>query len=279
MAYFLKKPFKMSPNSRVNLVHFHLEEVRVLLPDHPFNRASPNGGFRPPRLYSAAVDGTGSASLCPERVFVTRIPLLTGPTPEDAAAAVIQFRLNLALNSSSSHHQFCFIRNKPAADDGGQNYVDPAPNRGPNYIPDLNVSPPNETAPTTDFVGVIKSQNISRFTDYVVWYLGEYLSDEEVAEYKKILSSKSEAEIGNLDSIRIWNILTLEAEIQKTLVTKGLVEAPMRFDDLQFPPPKELLPIPEKGGKAAKKARYCGVVGMDEPKSPIPEAGDSDSSD
>ncbi|PQQ17611.1 hypothetical protein Pyn_02658 [Prunus yedoensis var. nudiflora] len=267
----------MSPSSRVDLVHFHLEEVRVLLPDHPFNRASPNGGFRPPRLYSAAVDVTGSASLCPEKVFVTRIPLLTGPTPEDAAAVVIQFRLNLALNSSSSHHQFCFIRNRPAADDGGQNYVDPAPNRGSNYIPDLNVSPPNETAPTIDFVGEIKSQNISRFTDHVVCCLG--WSDEEVAEYKKILSSISEAEIGNLDSIRIWNSLTLGAKIQETLVKKGLLEAPMSFDDLQFPPPEELLPIPEKGRKAAKKARYCGVVGIDEPKSPIPEAGDSDSSD
>ncbi|PQQ00935.1 hypothetical protein Pyn_03979 [Prunus yedoensis var. nudiflora] len=255
MAYFLKKPFKISPNSRKNLVHFHLEEFRALLPDHPFNRASPNRCLRPPRLYSAAVAGTWSTSLCPEKVFVTSIPLLTGPTPEDAKAAVSQFRLNLALNSTSSHHKFCFLGNVPAADDGGQNYVDPAPNRGSNYIPDLNVS----------------RRRMRRRR--------RRISDEEVAEYKKILSSISEAEIGNLDSIRIWNSLTLGAKIQETLVKKGLLEAPMSFDDLQFPPPEELLPTPEKGRKAAKKARYCGVVGIDEPKSPIPEAGDSDSSD
>ncbi|CAL8123382.1 unnamed protein product [Prunus armeniaca] len=177
---------------------------------------------------------------------------------KDATAAIIQFRLNLALNSSTSHHQFCFLENGAAAGDGG----------APSYIPDLNVSPPDETAPAKEFVGVIKSQNISRLTDYVVRYLGEHGSEEEVAEYRKILSTKSEAEIGNLDSIRIWNILTLEAEIQNALIAKGLVETPMRFDDLEFPPPQELLPIPEKGRKGAKKARYCGVFGMDEAKSP-----------
>ncbi|ONI23294.1 hypothetical protein PRUPE_2G180600 [Prunus persica] len=245
----------MSPNSRANFVHFHLEEIRLFA----IQAVQNIGGLRPPRLYSATVNGTWTSSnLCPERVFLTRIPLLTGRTPEDAAAAIIQFRLNLALNSSTSHHQFCFLENGAAAGDGG----------APNYIPDLNVSPPDETAPAKEFVGVIKSQNISRLTDYVVRYLREYGSEEEVEEYRKILSTKSEAEIGNLDSIRIWNILTLEAEIQNALIAKGLVETPMRFDDLEFPPPQELFPIPEKGRKGAKKARYCGVFGMDEAKSP-----------
>ncbi|CAB4270130.1 unnamed protein product, partial [Prunus armeniaca] len=85
-----------------------------------------------------------------------------------------------------------------------------------------------------------------------------------VAEYRKILSGKSEAEIGNLDSIRIWNILTLRAEIQKTLVAKGLVEAPIgsESDDVQFPPPQQLLPIPQQGWTAALNHAHihCHVI-------------------
>ncbi|CAB4300534.1 unnamed protein product [Prunus armeniaca] len=273
----------LGPSSS-NLLHHHLREVRLpTIRDAEVEESSNIGGaghspasaaivapnaafsFRGPQttVYAAAYCGGGGTGLCPEKVLLTALPV-NGPTRQDAMAAITAFRLNMALRHSSSRRQvvdFCFL---VPAEGGDQNFVDPAPNRGPNYIPDLNVSPPDATAPATEFVGEIERQNISRFTDYVVWYLGEYWSDDEVAEYRKILSGKSEAEIGNLDSIRIWNILTLRAEIQKTLVAKGLVEAPIgsESDDVQFPPPQQLLPIPQQGWTAALNHAHihCHVV-------------------
>ncbi|CAB4300538.1 unnamed protein product [Prunus armeniaca] len=265
--------------SSANLLLHHLREVRLPTilaaeveessssiggagTETPTSRASPaivapNAAFsfRGPQttVYAAVYGGEGGSSLWPEEVRLTPLPV-NGPTRQDAMSAIMAFRLKTALRQSSSSRRqvvdFCFL---VPAEDGDQNFVDPAPNRGPNYIPDLNVSPPDEAASATEFIGEIKSQNISRFTDYVVWYLGEYGSDDEVTEYRKILSSKSEAEIGNLDSIRIWNILTLRAEILKALVAKGLVETPIgsESDDVQFPPPQQLLPIPQQGWTAA----------------------------
>ncbi|KAL6290406.1 hypothetical protein ACE6H2_007916 [Prunus campanulata] len=276
--------------SSANLLLHHLREVRLPTiraaeveassriggagTETPTSRASPamvapNAAFSfggPQMTVYAAVHGCGGGggvSLWPEEVLLTALPV-HGPTRQDAMSAIMAFRLKRALRQSSSSRpqvvDFCFL---VPAEDGDQNFVDPAPNRGPNYIPDLNVSPPDETAPATEFVGEIKSQNISRFTDYVVWYLGEYGSDNDVAEYRKIMSSKSEAEIGNLDSIRIWNILTLRAEILKALVAKGLVEAPIgcESDDVKFPPPQQLLPIPQQGWTAHNHAHLgCHVT-------------------
>ncbi|PQQ06154.1 uncharacterized protein Pyn_02843 [Prunus yedoensis var. nudiflora] len=273
--------------SSANLLLHHLREVRLPTiraaeveassriggagTETPTSRASPaivapNAAFsfRGPQMtvYAAVYGcgGGGGISLCPEEVLVTALPV-NGPTRQDAMSAIMAFRLKRALRQSSSSRpqvvDFCFL---VPAEDGDQNFVDPAPNRGPNYIPDLNVSPPDERAPATEFVGEIKSQNISRFTDYVVWYLGEYGSDNDVAEYRKIMSSKSEAEIGILDSIRIWNILTLRAEILKALVAKGLVEAPIgsESDEFQFPPPQQLLPIPQQGWTVAHNHAHLG---------------------
>ncbi|XP_008232953.1 PREDICTED: uncharacterized protein LOC103332041 [Prunus mume] len=273
--------FLLSPFSSNLLLH-HLREVRLptILPakveessniggagHRPASAAivAPNAAFsfRGPqtKVYAAAYCGGGGTSLCPEEVLLTALPV-NGPTRQDAMAAIMAFRLNMTLRHSSSRRQvvdFCFL---VPAEGGDQNFVDPAPNGGPNYIPDLNVSPPDATAPATEFVGEIKSQNISRFIDYVVWYLGEYGSDDEVAVYKKILNSKSEAEIGNLDSIRVWNILTLRTEIQKALVAKGLVEAPIGSDDVQFPALQQLFPIPQQGWTAALNHAHshCQVI-------------------
>ncbi|KAL6290404.1 hypothetical protein ACE6H2_007914 [Prunus campanulata] len=271
----------LGPSSSNLLLH-HLREVRLpTIRDAAVEESSNIGGagtsrataaivapnaafsFKGPQttVYAAVYGGGGGTSLCPEEVLLTALPV-NGPTRKDAMAAVMAFRLNMALRDTSSRRQvvdFCFL---VPAEGGDQNFVDPAPNRGPNCIPDLNVSPPDATAPATEFVGEIKRQNISRFTDYVLWYLGEYWSDDEVGEYRKILSSKSEAEVGNLDSIRIWNILTLRAEIQKALVAKGLVETPIGSDDVQFPALQHLLPIPQQGWTAALNHAHihCHVI-------------------
>ncbi|KAI5345733.1 hypothetical protein L3X38_013610 [Prunus dulcis] len=251
------RPAEVEESSNIGEARHRPASAAIVGPNAAFS-------FRGPQttVYAAAYCSGGGTSLFPDEVLLTALPV-NGPTRQDAMAAIMAFRLNMTLRHSSSCRQvvdFCFL--VPAEGGGDQNFVDPAPNRGHNYIPDLNVSPPDATAPATEFVGEIKSQNISRFIDYVVWYLGEYGSDGEVAEYKKILSSKSEAEIGNLNSIRVWNILTLRTEIQKALVAKGLVEAPICSDDVQFPALQQLLPIPQQGWTAALKHAHirCHVI-------------------
>ncbi|ONI23295.1 hypothetical protein PRUPE_2G180700 [Prunus persica] len=239
------RPAEVEESSNIGEARHRPASAAIVAPNAAFS-------FRGPQttVYAAAYCIGGGTSLCPDEVLLTALPV-NGPTRQDAMAAIMAFRLKMTLRHSSSRRQlvdFCFL---VPAEGGDQNFVDPAPNRGPNYIPDLNVSPPDATAPAMEFVGEIKSQNISRFIDYVVGYLGEYGSDDSVAEYRKILSSKSEDEIGNLDSIRVWNILTLRTEIQKALVAKGLVEAPIGSDDVQFPAQQQLLPIPQQGWTAA----------------------------
>ncbi|BBG97606.1 hypothetical protein Prudu_006794, partial [Prunus dulcis] len=255
--------------SSANLLLHHLREVRLPTilaaeveessssirgagTETPTSRASPAIGapnaafsFWGPQttVYAAVYCGGGGSSLWPEEVLLTALPV-NGPTRQDAMSAITAFRLKTALRQSSSSRRqvvdFCFL---VPAENGDQNFVDPALNRGPNYIPDLNVSPPDETASATS--SSEKSRAKTSPGSLITW---------------KILSSKSEAEIGNLDSIRIWNILTLRAEILKAVVAKGLIETPIgsESDDVQFPPPQQLLPIPQQGWTAAHNHAHIG---------------------
>lgn len=257
ISSFLQDPFEMIPSSSsVNLVRLHLGEVRFhamkaaeveessnrpqRVHSRPINRPS-SAAFMSPnasRLYSAAVtNGTNSTtSLSPERVFLSSIPV-NGPSRQDAIAASTGYRLNMDLHSSSSHHVvgFCFLPPPELAD---MNYA-------ARRIPDLNL-PPSDVSDVSasELVLRTKNRNILRFIDAVRSLVVKHGSPEELAEYMKNKSSLTIPQLWNLDSIRIWNMLSLSrgGEIEKELMEEGLVEALIRVEDL--PSPLELVLAP-----------------------------------
>ncbi|CAL9007381.1 unnamed protein product [Prunus brigantina] len=258
ISSLLQNPFEMIPSSSssaVNLVRLHLEEVHVhamkaaeveescnepqRVHSRPINRPSSADIMSPnaSRLYSAAVtNGTNSTtSLSPERVFLSSIPV-NGLSRQDAIAASTGYRLNMDLHSSSrsSHHVvgFCFLPPPELAD---LNYA-------ARRIPDLNLPPSDVSA--SELVQRIKNRNILRFIDAVRSLVVKHGSPEELAEYMKNKSSLTKPQLWNLDSIRIWNMLSLSrgGEIEKELVEEGLVEALIRVEDL--PSPLELVLAP-----------------------------------
>lgn len=260
ISSLLQNPLEMIPSSSsssaaVNLVRLHLGEVRFhamkaaeveescnkpqRVHSRPINRPSSADIMSPNanRLYSAAVtNGTNSTtSLSPERIFLSSIPV-NGLSRQDAIAASTGYRLNMDLHSSSSssHHVvgFCFLPPPELAD---LNY-------SARRIPDLNLPPSDVSA--SELVLRTKNRNILRFIDAVRSLVVKHGSPEELAEYMKNKSSLTKPQLWNLDSIRIWNMLSLSrgGEIEKELVEEGLVEALIRVEDL--PSPLELVLAP-----------------------------------
>ncbi|VVA23686.1 PREDICTED: LOC110751832 [Prunus dulcis] len=269
ISSLLQNPFEMIPSSSssssssssaVNLVRLHLGEVHFhamkaaeveescnepqRVHSRPINRPSSADIMSPnaSRLYSAAVtNGTNSTtSLSPERVFLSSIPV-NGLSRQDAIAASAGYRLNMDLHSSSSHHVvgFCFLPPPELAD---LNYA-------ARRIPDLNLPPSDVSA--SELVLRIKDRNILLFIDAVRSLVVKHGSPEELAEYMKNKSSLTKPQLWNLDSIRIWNMLSLSrgGEIEKELVDEGLVEAPIRVEDL--PSPLDLVLAPPHHYKAS----------------------------
>ncbi|XP_021808039.1 uncharacterized protein LOC110751825 [Prunus avium] len=263
ISSLLQNPFEMIPSSSssVNLLRLHLGEVRFhamkvaeveessnkqeRVHSRPINLPSSPAFMSPhaSRLYSAAVtNGTNSTTrLSPERVFLSSIPV-NGPSRQDAIAASTGYRLNMDLHSSSSSHHvvgFCFL---PPAELADMNYV-------ARRIPDLNLPPSDVSA--SELVLRTKNRNILRFIDAVRSLVVKHGSSEEVAEYMKNKSSLTKPQLWNLDSIRIWNMLSLSrgGEIEKELVEEGLVEALIRVEDL--PSPLELVLAPPHHYKAS----------------------------
>ncbi|PQQ00939.1 uncharacterized protein Pyn_03983 [Prunus yedoensis var. nudiflora] len=246
-----------SSSSAVNLVRLHLGEVRFhamkaaeveessnrpqRVHSRPINRPS-SAAFVSPhasRLYSAAVtNGTNSTtSLSPESVFLSSIPV-NGHSRQDAIAASTGCRLNMDLHSSSSsssHHVVGFLF-LPPPELTDMNYAAARP------IPDLNLPPSDVSA--SELVLGIKKRNIRRFIDAVRSLVVKHGSREELAVYMKNKSSLTKPQLWNLDSIRIWNMLSLSrgGEIEKELMEEGLIEALIRVEDL--PSPLELVLAP-----------------------------------
>ncbi|KAL6290397.1 hypothetical protein ACE6H2_007907 [Prunus campanulata] len=257
ISSLLQNPFEMIPSSSsVNLVRLHLGEVRFhamkaaeveessnrpqRVHSRPINRPSSPAFMSPnaSRLYSAAVtNGSNSTtSSSPERVFLSSIPV-NGPSRQDAIAASTGYRLNMDLHSSSSHHVvgFCFLPPPELAD---MNYA-------ARHIPDLNLPPSDvSNVSASGLVRRTKNRNIQRFIDAVRSLVVKHGSPEELAEYMKNKSSLTIPQLWNLDSIRIWNMLSLSqgGEIEKELMEEGLVEALIRVEDL--PSPLELVLAP-----------------------------------
>ncbi|KAL6290399.1 hypothetical protein ACE6H2_007909 [Prunus campanulata] len=268
ISSLLQNPFQMIPSSSsssLDLLRLHLGEVRFhamkvaeveessnkqeKVHSRPINRPSSPAFMSPnaSRLYSAAVtNGSNSTtSLSPERVFLSSIPV-NGPSRQDAIAASTGYRLNMDLHSSSSSHHlvgFCFL---PPPELTDMNYT------AARRIPDLNL-PPSDVSDVSasELVLRIKNRSILRFIDAVRSLVVKHGSPEELAEYMKNKSSLTEPQLWNLDSIRIWNMLSLSrgGEIEKELMEEGLIEALIRVEDL--PSPLELVLAPPYHYKAS----------------------------